>query len=65
MCHTNNHMTQSLASAQVHKGLEINNSCDGIILLLIVGYVCYITITDDSSQNSAIVLFDLYVNCSK
>jgi len=61
----NNRMTQSLASAQVHKGLEINNSCDGIILILIVGYVCYITITGGSSQHSAIVLFDLYVNCSK
>jgi len=46
-------MTQSLASAQVHKGLEINNSCDGIILILIVGYVCYITITGGSSQHIA------------
>jgi len=51
--------------AKVHKGLEINNSCDGIILILIVGYVCYITITGGSSQHSALVLFDLYVNCSK
>jgi len=66
-------MTQSLAwawawawaSAQVHKGLEINNSCDGIILILIVGYVSYITITGGSNEHSAIVLFDLYVNCSK
>jgi len=54
-------MTQSLASAQIHRGLEINNSCDGIIHILIVGYVCYITITGGSSQHSAIVLFDLYV----
>ena len=60
-------MTQSLAwaSAQVHKGLEINNSCDGITLILIVGQVCYITITGGSNQHSAVVLFDLYVAASE
>jgi len=62
-------MTQSLAwasaSAQVHKGLEINNACDGIIVILIVGYVSYITITGGSRQHRLLVLFDLYVNCSK
>jgi len=54
-------MAQSLALAQVHKGLEINNPCDDIILILIVGYVCDITITGGSSQHSAVVL----VCCSK
>jgi len=58
-------MTQSLASAQVHEELEINNSCEGIILIFIVGYVCYITITGGSNQHSAVVLFDLYVAASE
>ena len=52
----NNHTTQSLASARVHQGLEISNSCDGVILILIVGYVCYITITGGSSRHSASVV---------
>jgi len=30
-------------------------------LFLIVGYVFYITITGDSSQHSAVALFNLYV----
>jgi len=58
-------MTQSLALAQVHKRLEINNSCDDIILNLIVGYVCDITITGGSSQHSAVALFGLYVAASE
>jgi len=61
----NNHMTKSLALAQVHKGLEIKNSCDDIILILIVGYVCDITITGGSSQHSAVALFGLYVAASE
>jgi len=32
-----------------------------MILILIVGYVCYSTIAGVSSQHSAVVLFDLYV----
>jgi len=31
---------------------------DDIILILIVGYVCYSTIIGGSSQNSAAVLFN-------
>jgi len=58
-------MTQSLALAQVHKGLEINISCDSIILNLIVGHVCDITITGGSSQHSAVALFGLYVAASE
>jgi len=50
--------------AQVQGGLEINSSGDDIILILTVGYVCYITITGGSSQHSAVVLFDLYVAAS-
>jgi len=57
----NKDMTWSLTSAQLHRGLEINSSRDDIILILIVGHVCYNTITGDSSQHSAMVLFDLYV----
>jgi len=57
-------MTQSL-SAQVHKGLEINNPCDDITLNLIVGYVCDITITGGSSQHSAVAQFNLYVAASE
>ena len=60
-----NNLTKSLASAQVHRGLEINSSRDDIILVLIVGYVCYSTITDGSSQHRAVVLFDLYVSASE
>jgi len=43
---------------QVHQGLKINTSRDGIILI-IVGYVWYSTIGGGSSQHSAVVLFDL------
>jgi len=35
------------------------------MLNLIVGYVCYITITSGSSQRSSAVLFDLYVAASE
>ena len=55
----------SLASAQVHRGLEINSSRDDIILIIIVGYACYSTITGGSSQHSVVVLFDLYVAASE
>jgi len=61
----NNDLTQSLASVQVHGGLEINSSCDDIIRIFIVGYVCYSTVTGGSSQHSAVVLFDLYVAASE
>jgi len=54
-----------LASAQVHGRLEINSSRDEIILILIVGYGCYSTITDGSGQHSAVVLFDVYVAASE
>ena len=54
-----------LASAQVHRGLEINSSRDEIILILIVGYVCYSTIADGSGQHSAVVLFDVYAAASE
>jgi len=54
-----------MASAHVHRGLEINSSGDDIIFILIVGYVCYITITSGSSQHSAVVLFDLYLAASE
>jgi len=37
------------------------SSCDDIILILFVGYVCYKTITGGSSQHSAVMMFDLYV----
>jgi len=43
-----------LASAQVHRGLEINSSRDGIMPILIVGYVCYSRITVGSSQHSVV-----------
>jgi len=33
--------------------------------ILIVGYVCYITITGGSSQHSAVVLCNLYVAASE
>ena len=59
-----NHNT-GLASAQVHRGLEINSSRDDIILILIVGYVCYSTITGGSSQHSAVVLCVLCVAASE
>jgi len=58
VAHNNDMMTQS-PSAQVHRGLEINSSRDDIIFVLIVGYVCYSTITGGSSQHSAVALFDL------
>jgi len=32
-----------------------------MILILIVGYICYSTVTGGSSQHSVVVLFDLYV----
>jgi len=50
---------------QVHRGLEINSPRDDIILILTVGFVCYITITGGSSQHCAAVLFDLYVAASE
>jgi len=61
----NNDLMSPLASAQVHRGLEISSSRDDIILILTVGYVCYITITGGSSQHSAVGLFDLYVAASE
>ena len=61
----NNDLTQSLESAQVHRGLEINSLGDDIILILILGYVCYSTITSGSSQHSAGVLFGLYAAQSR
>jgi len=39
----------------------LNSSRDDIILILIVGCVCYSTISGGSSQHSAVALFDLYV----
>jgi len=36
-----------------------------MILILIVGYVCYITITGGSSQHSAEELFNLHVTASE
>jgi len=59
---TNKHCGTTLA--QVHRGLEIKSSCDDIILILIVRYVCYITVTGGSSQHSAVALFNLYVAAS-
>jgi len=41
------------------------SSRDDIILILIVGYVCYSTITGGSSQHSAVVLFSVYVAASE
>jgi len=43
----------------------VDSSRNDIILILIVGYVCYITITSGSSQHSAVVLFNLYVAASE
>jgi len=40
---------------------KVNSSRDDIILILLVDYVCYSTITGGSS----IVLFDLYVAASE
>ena len=60
-----NDFTWSLAPAQIHRGLEINSSCDDIIRTLIAGYVCYITVTGGSSLNSAVMVFDLYVAASE
>jgi len=45
----------------MHRGFEIKSSCDDIIRILIVRYVCYITITSGSNQHSAVALFNLYV----
>jgi len=53
-----------IETVQVHRGLEIKSSRDDIILILIVGYVCYNTITGGISQHSAVALFKL-VCCSK
>jgi len=36
-----------------------------MILIRIVGYVIYITITGGSSQHSAVALFNLYVAASR
>jgi len=36
-----------------------------MILIRIVGYVCYITITSGSSQHSVVALFNLYVAASE
>ena len=44
-----NDLTQSLASAQVHRGLETSPR-DDIILLLNLCYVCYSTIAGERSQ---------------
>jgi len=60
----NNDLTQSLASAQVHRELEIKSSRDDIIHIIIVVYVCYNTITGYISQHSAVALFN-FVCCSK
>jgi len=49
------------APAQVHRGLEIKSSCDDIILIPIVRFVYYSTISGGSSQHSAVALFNLYV----
>jgi len=43
----------------------MKSSRDNIILILIVGYVCYSTITGGSSQHSAVALFNLYVAASE
>ena len=56
---TNKHC--GTAPAQVHRGLEIKSSCDDIITILIVRYVCYSTIAGGSSQHSAVAQFNLYV----
>jgi len=61
----NSDTTWSLTSAQLHRGLEIKSSRDDIILILIVGHLCYNTITGDSSQHSAVMLFDFYVAASE
>ena len=53
-----------IGAAQINQGLEINSSGDDIILILIVGDVCYNTITCGISQHSAVALFKL-VCCSK
>jgi len=43
----------------------MKSSRDDIILILIVRYVCCITITGVSSQHSAVALFNLYVAASE
>jgi len=53
------------AHVQVHRGLEIDGSRDDIILILIVGYVCYITITGGSSEHSAVALSNLHAAASE
>jgi len=61
----NNDLTLSLASALVYRRHEVDSSGDDTILILIVGYVCYITITGGSSQHSAVALCNLYVAASE
>ena len=42
-----------------------SSACDDIWVILIVGYVCYSTITGASSHCSAVMLFDLHVAASE
>jgi len=60
-------VNQSLSHTYIYEetSLEIDSSRDDIILILIVGYVCYITIASGSSQHSAVALFNLYVAASE
>ena len=43
----------------------MKSSRDDIILILIVGYVCYSTITGGNRQHSAVALFNVYVAASE
>jgi len=52
-----------ITSAQIPRGLEINSSHDDIILIFILGYVCYSTITGGSSQHGAVVLLPVWLVC--
>jgi len=61
----NSDLTLSLASAQVHRELEIDSSRDDITLILILGYVCYGTFTGGSSAHGAVALFNLCVAASE
>jgi len=55
-----------ITSAQIPRGLEVNSSRDDTILIFIVGYLCYSTITGGSYQHGAVVLLPvLLVCCSK
>ena len=66
MAHNSDLRTDVVAGVvQVYRGLEIDSSDDDIMPILIVGYVCYITITGGSSQHSAVVLCNLYVAASE